>query len=329
MSAKLDAMPSMIDRIRHDLVGLKMPRALEALDHIVRRLEHGELSALEAIDILLSEELTLRENRRIKTALRMGRLATIQTLAGQMPDLNGYYCVTANDIARERRAKLRKLARFAHVRQSVIERIMHGWSPQQIAFMDALSLSDGLANITLAHCDAVWRGHPLHQLSAQINNRLLDARDQCVPLRGKIRRRLAIGFLGHAGNERLCNRGVEMKDAEIVPPAIETVHIAFAEGGKAALARTEVEKHGRPHRGPAQARPGPHRLIEVLDAGDAGFHEMDGFAPNCRLETICYVAGHLAGDADRNLAHRFVEALGRLHDPIRSSLVPHNFDQRD
>jgi len=82
MSAALDAMPSMIDRIRHDLVGLKMPRALEALDHVVRRLEHGELSALEAIDILLSEELTLRENSRIKTALRMGRLATIKTLAG-------------------------------------------------------------------------------------------------------------------------------------------------------------------------------------------------------------------------------------------------------
>lgn len=82
MSAALDSVPSMIDRIRHDLVGLKMPRALEALDHIVRRLEHGELSALEAIDILLSEELTLRENSRIKTALRMGRLATIKTLAG-------------------------------------------------------------------------------------------------------------------------------------------------------------------------------------------------------------------------------------------------------
>lgn len=27
--------------------------------------------------------------------------------------------------------------------------------------------SDVLANITLAHCDAVGRGHPLHQLSAQ------------------------------------------------------------------------------------------------------------------------------------------------------------------
>ena len=51
----------------------------------------------------------------------------------EMPDLYGYYCVMANDMARERRAKLRKLARFSHLRQSVIERIMHGWSPQQIA----------------------------------------------------------------------------------------------------------------------------------------------------------------------------------------------------
>nr|pir y4dK protein - Rhizobium sp. plasmid pNGR234a [Rhizobium sp.] len=87
MSAALDAMPSMIERIRHDLVGLKMPRALEALDHVVRRLEHGELSALEAIDILLSEELTLRENSRIKTALRMGRLATITIRHPKSPAL--------------------------------------------------------------------------------------------------------------------------------------------------------------------------------------------------------------------------------------------------
>ena len=82
MIASLDLTPSTIDRIRHDLVGLKMPRALEALDQVVRRLEQGEIAALEAIDILLSEELTLRENSRIKTALRMGRLATIKTLAG-------------------------------------------------------------------------------------------------------------------------------------------------------------------------------------------------------------------------------------------------------
>jgi DNA replication protein DnaC len=82
MNTLAELTPSMLDRIRHDLVGLKMPRALEALDQIVRRLEHAEISALEAIDVLLSEELTLRENSRIKTALRMGRLATIKTLSG-------------------------------------------------------------------------------------------------------------------------------------------------------------------------------------------------------------------------------------------------------
>ncbi len=36
-------------------------------------------------------------------------------------------------MAGERLAKLRKLARYSQVRQSVIERIMHGFSPQQIA----------------------------------------------------------------------------------------------------------------------------------------------------------------------------------------------------
>jgi DNA replication protein DnaC len=82
MSASLDLIPTTLERIRQDLVGLKMPRALEALDAIVRRLEQGEISALEAIDTLLSEELTLRENSRIKTGLRMARLATIKTLSG-------------------------------------------------------------------------------------------------------------------------------------------------------------------------------------------------------------------------------------------------------
>ncbi len=43
-----------------------------------------------------------------------------------IPDLNGYYCVTAHDMACERRAKLRKLARFSRVRQSVIDRIKQG-----------------------------------------------------------------------------------------------------------------------------------------------------------------------------------------------------------
>lgn len=74
------ATPATLDRVRRHLVGLKMPRALEVLDHIVRQLERGELSALEAIDALLAEELTIREGRRIKAALQMARLTSIKTL---------------------------------------------------------------------------------------------------------------------------------------------------------------------------------------------------------------------------------------------------------
>ena len=74
--------PPVVERIRHTLIALRMPRALELLDHAVQQLERGEASALELIDTLLAEELTGRENRRIKIALRMARLATIKTLAG-------------------------------------------------------------------------------------------------------------------------------------------------------------------------------------------------------------------------------------------------------
>jgi DNA replication protein DnaC len=73
---------STADRIRRHLVGLKMPRALEILDHIVRQLERGEISPLEAVDALLGEELTLREGRRVRAALKMGRLLNIKTLDG-------------------------------------------------------------------------------------------------------------------------------------------------------------------------------------------------------------------------------------------------------
>jgi len=48
----------------------------------VRRLERGEITALEAIDALLAEEFTLRENRRVRIALVMARLSAVKTLSG-------------------------------------------------------------------------------------------------------------------------------------------------------------------------------------------------------------------------------------------------------
>jgi len=82
MSPPAEIVPSVVDRIKRTLVGLKMPRALEILDATVRRIERGEVTPLEVIDLLLVEELTLRENRRVRMALQMAKLSAVKTLAG-------------------------------------------------------------------------------------------------------------------------------------------------------------------------------------------------------------------------------------------------------
>jgi DNA replication protein DnaC len=71
-----------LDRIRASLIGLRMPRALEALDHTVRRIERGEITALEAIDGLLAEEHATRESRRVAVALKTARITPPKTLEG-------------------------------------------------------------------------------------------------------------------------------------------------------------------------------------------------------------------------------------------------------
>jgi len=71
-----------VDRVRRHMVQLNMPRALEALDATLRSVEQGELSALEALEQLLGEELTTRETRRIKIALITARLGSLKTLDG-------------------------------------------------------------------------------------------------------------------------------------------------------------------------------------------------------------------------------------------------------
>lgn len=74
--------PNTTDRIRRHLVGLKMPRALEALQTTLARIEQGEVTALEAIEALLGEEYSTRESRRIKMALQTARLSTVKTISG-------------------------------------------------------------------------------------------------------------------------------------------------------------------------------------------------------------------------------------------------------
>ena len=52
-----EIMSSVVDRIKQTMVALKMPSAIEILDATVRRLDHGEMTALEAIDALLAARL--------------------------------------------------------------------------------------------------------------------------------------------------------------------------------------------------------------------------------------------------------------------------------
>lgn len=43
-----------LDRIKHSLTGLRMPRALEVLDATVRRIEQGEIDGITALDEILT-----------------------------------------------------------------------------------------------------------------------------------------------------------------------------------------------------------------------------------------------------------------------------------
>jgi IS30 family transposase len=51
----------------------------------------------------------------------------------ELPQLTGYYGVTAQNLALRRRARRRKLVRLEGLRTSVIAQLKEGWSPEQIA----------------------------------------------------------------------------------------------------------------------------------------------------------------------------------------------------
>jgi len=66
--------------IRDMLADLKMPGSLEAVDGILAEIDGGHLAATEAINRLLSAQITLRNNRRLKAAMRSSRLPVVKTL---------------------------------------------------------------------------------------------------------------------------------------------------------------------------------------------------------------------------------------------------------
>jgi DNA replication protein DnaC len=72
--------PSQRDAIRGMLADLKMPGSLEAVDGILGEIDGGKLAATEAINRLLSAQITLRNNRRLQAAMRSSRLPAVKTL---------------------------------------------------------------------------------------------------------------------------------------------------------------------------------------------------------------------------------------------------------
>ena len=50
-----------------------------------------------------------------------------------LPQLNGYFGMTAQRSAAGRRARRRKLVRISALREALIDRLQEGWSPEQIA----------------------------------------------------------------------------------------------------------------------------------------------------------------------------------------------------
>jgi DNA replication protein DnaC len=71
---------SVRDKLRAQLADLKMPGALEALDDILAGVDSGTLHAAAALDALLAAQITLRNNRRLQTAMRSSRLPAAKTL---------------------------------------------------------------------------------------------------------------------------------------------------------------------------------------------------------------------------------------------------------
>jgi len=68
------------DAIRGMLADLKMPGSLEAVDSILSDIDGGRLAATEAMNRLLSAQISLRNNRRLQAAMRSSRLPAVKTL---------------------------------------------------------------------------------------------------------------------------------------------------------------------------------------------------------------------------------------------------------
>lgn len=68
------------DHIRSMLADLKLPGALEAIDQVLSDADGGQVTVAEAIENLLQAQISLRNARRLQTAMRSSRLPAVKTL---------------------------------------------------------------------------------------------------------------------------------------------------------------------------------------------------------------------------------------------------------
>jgi IS30 family transposase len=99
-----------------------------------RRLHH-----LVAAKVPISE-MALQLGRHRSTIYREIKRNTFHDR--ELPDYDGYYSTVADDIAKDRRCRLRKLRRHPNLRTEIINQLEARWSPEQIA---GRLLSEGLS----------------------------------------------------------------------------------------------------------------------------------------------------------------------------------------
>jgi len=88
----------------------------------IERWRHARVSVDEMARVL---------NRHRSTIFR--ELRRNHFFDAEMPKVVGYFGVTANMMTCERRTKQRKLYRYPALCETIIERVKHGWTPEQIA----------------------------------------------------------------------------------------------------------------------------------------------------------------------------------------------------
>ncbi|MFD8079936.1 IS21-like element helper ATPase IstB [Streptomyces sp. NPDC059718] len=67
-------------RIRTTAAKLGLPHLAEALNHYVQRADEAKMGYLDLIDLVLSEELAVRDDRRFRNGLRLSKLPHHKTL---------------------------------------------------------------------------------------------------------------------------------------------------------------------------------------------------------------------------------------------------------